>query len=385
MNMKIGLWSYLALSACFISVQSCKEKKADAAALIPEVNVVEVGKKTVPFYTEYVGETFGKEDIQIQSRIEGWITSIHFKEGELVQKGQLLYTIDDLPIKNKIDQAEANLAQANTGKVRNKAELDRVEPLTQMHALSQRDLDAAKANYQASLSQVDAAQAALRNAKIELSYASITAPITGIIGTSKYWVGDFIGKLNTGAPLNVISSVNSIRARFSISEDEYLKFAKMKANSSAKLFEANVPVEMILSDGTKYNQLGYINLTNRQIDPATGSLLLQAIFDNPQGLIKPGQYVKLKLKTDEFKDALLVPQQTVIQFQNLFQVFVLNDSNKVNPVVVKPGKRIGSNWIINEGVKVGDKLAIIGNAAVKPSMPVKPTMIPWNYDSTSQQ
>jgi membrane fusion protein (multidrug efflux system) len=383
--MKLGLLRLLLLSAGLFSLFSCKDKKPETAALVPEVNVVEVGQKTVPFYTEYVGETFGKEDIQIQSRIEGWITSIHFKEGELVQKGQLLYTIDDLPIKNKIDQAEANLAQANTSKVKNKAELDRVEPLTQMHALSQRDLDAARANYQASLSQVDAAQAALRNAKIELSYASITAPITGIIGTSKYWVGDFIGKLNTGAPLNVISSVNSIRARFSISEDEYLKFARLKQNSSSKLFAENIPVEMILSDGTKYNQTGSINLTNRQIDPSTGSLLVQALFDNPQGLIKPGQYVKLKLKTDEFKDAILVPQQSIIQFQNLFQVFVLNDSNKVNPVVVKPGKRIGSNWIVNEGVKVGDKIAIIGNAAVKPSMPVKPTMIQWNYDSTSQQ
>jgi membrane fusion protein (multidrug efflux system) len=385
MIMKIGLLRYLVLSAGFITFLSCKEKKAETGPLVPEVNVVTAGQRTIPFYTEYVGETFGKEDIQIQSRIEGWITSIQFKEGEMVQKGQLLYTIDDLPIKNKIDQAEANLAQANTAKVKNKAELDRVEPLTQMHALSQRDLDAAKANYQASLSQVDAAQAALRNAKIELSYARITAPISGIIGTTKYWVGDFIGKINTGAPLNVISSVNSIRARFSISEDEYLKFAKLKKSSASKLFSENIPVEMILSDGTKYNQIGSINLTNRQIDPATGSLLIQAIFDNPQGLIKPGQYVKLKLKTDEFKDAILIPQQSIIQIQNIFQVFVLNDSNKVTPVVIKPGKRIGSNWIVNEGVKVGDKLAIIGSAAIKPSLPVKPTLIQWNYDSTSQQ
>jgi membrane fusion protein (multidrug efflux system) len=246
-------------------------------------------------------------------------------------------------------------------------------------------LDAANANYQASLSQVDAAQAALRNAKIELSYAKITAPITGIIGTSKYWVGDFIGKLNTGAPLNVISSINSIRARFSISEDEYLKFAKQKTSGSEKLFAENIPVEMILSDGTLYPQTGFINLTNRQIDPATGSLLIQAIFENPQGLLKPGQYVKLKLKTDVFNDAVLIPQQSIMQIQNIFQVFVLNDSNKVTPVVIKPGKRIGSNWIVNEGVKAGDKIAIIGSAAIKPSLPVKPTLIQWNYDSTSQQ
>jgi membrane fusion protein (multidrug efflux system) len=296
-----------------------------------------------------------------------------------------LYTIDDLPIKNKIDQAQANLAQANTAKVKNKAELDRVQPLTAMHALSQRDLDAAKANYEASNAQVDAASAALRNSKIELEYTRITAPITGVIGISKVLVGDYIGKLNTGGPLNTVSSIGKMRVRFSINEDEYLMFAKRKAGNSHKILQEQLPAQLLLSDGSVYAEKGTISLSNRQIDPATGSLLVQAEFPNPQNLLKPGQYVKLRLQTDEFKDAILMPQQAVSQIQNLFQAFVLNDSGMVKPIVIQTGKRVGSNWIIKSGVKPGDKVAILGSMVVKPDVVIKANPVTWNYDSTSKQ
>ena len=348
---------YLAGTFIAVSLLSCTEKKAEVAAVNADVNVVAVGQKTVPVFSEYVGETFGQEDIQIQSRVDGWITGIHFKEGDMVQKGQLLYTVDDLPIKNKIDQAQAKLAEANTGKVRNKSELDRVEPLTAMHALSQRDLDAAKAGYQASISQVDAAEAALRNAKIELEYTHITSPITGVIGV-----------------------------RFSISEDEYLKFAKAKTNTDHKILQNQIPVQLVLSDGSVYPETGTISLSNRQIDPATGSLLIQAVFPNAQNLLRPGQYAKIRLQTDVYKDAILVPQQAVNQIQNIYQVFVVNDSNMIRPAVIKVGKRVGSNWIVQEGLQMGTKVAIIGNAVVNnPKVAIKPSMITWNYDSTSIQ
>ena len=377
---------YLAGTFIAVSLLSCTEKKAEVAAVNADVNVVAVGQKTVPVFSEYVGETFGQEDIQIQSRVDGWITGIHFKEGDMVQKGQLLYTVDDLPIKNKIDQAQAKLAEANTGKVRNKSELDRVEPLTAMHALSQRDLDAAKAGYQASISQVDAAEAALRNAKIELEYTHITSPITGVIGISKVLVGDYIGKLNTGAPLNIVSSIGTIRVRFSISEDEYLKFAKAKTNTDHKILQNQIPVQLVLSDGSVYPETGTISLSNRQIDPATGSLLIQAVFPNAQNLLRPGQYAKIRLQTDVYKDAILVPQQAVNQIQNIYQVFVVNDSNMIRPAVIKVGKRVGSNWIVQEGLQMGTKVAIIGNAVVNnPKVAIKPSMITWNYDSTSIQ
>jgi membrane fusion protein (multidrug efflux system) len=172
--------------------------------------------------------------------------------------------------------------------------------------------------------------------------------------------------------------------RFPISENDYLRFSeKVRANPNEKLF-ANRPVQLKLSDGSIYPETGKFDLANRQIDPATGSMIIQAIFANSQRILRPGQYVRVRFETDEFKDATLVPQQAVNQLQNIYQVFLLGDSDKLKPKVVKVGNRVGSNWIISDGVVPGDKVAIIGSVSINPKLPVKPVMMPWNYDSTSK-
>lgn len=364
---------------------ACKEEKQPAAMPLPEVKVVTAVQRTLPVYAEYVGQTLGEADIEIQSRVDGWITGIYFKEGDRVEKGQLLYTIDDLPIQNRVDQAEARLAQANTQKVRAKSELDRVEPLAAMKALSQRDLDAAVANYKATSSEVDAAAAALRNAKIELDYSRIKAPISGIIGLSKKLVGDYVSRLGAGASLNIISSTKDIRVRFSISEDEYLKFARREINKDHKILEVEpISVQLILSDGSVYDAPGTIHLANRQVDPSTGSLLIQAVFPNASGLLRPGQYVKARFQTETLTDAVIVPQQAVNQMQNLYQVFVVSPEKTLTPRLVKTGKRVGSNWVITEGLKAGEQVAVMGNALLKPNTKIKTAELKWNYDSTSR-
>jgi len=164
---------------------ACKEEKTAPPAPVPDVNVVAAGKLTVPFYSDYVGQTYGISDVNIRSRVAGYITSMHFKEGQTVQKGQLLYVVDDRNIQTRIDAAEAQLAEAKTYMVKAKSDLDRVEPLTQMNALSKRDLDAAVATHNASKAQVAAAEAALLNVKIEYGFTRVTAPISGVIGISK--------------------------------------------------------------------------------------------------------------------------------------------------------------------------------------------------------
>ncbi|HJV18794.1 MAG TPA: efflux RND transporter periplasmic adaptor subunit [Sediminibacterium sp.] len=361
---------------------SCNAHK-DEEHKVVEVTVVTVGKKTIPKYTEYVGEVYGKEDIGIHSRVKGWVTGLYFKEGDIVRKGQLLYTINDLPLRNNYDQAIAKLAQVKAKKIKDKAELDRVEPLAAMHALSLRELDQAKATYEASKSEVEAAEAIVRNAKIEVSYAKITAPITGIIGISKVYVGDYIGDHDSGFPLNVVSSTNIVYVRFPINEDDYLKFAKERTGSDHRILSTSVPVELILSDGTVYSQKGIIDLTNRHIDPTTGSLLIQASFSNPNKILRPGQYVKVRMQTAIYKDAVLVPHQAVNQIQNVYQVFIVDAHKKITPVTIKPGIKIGSSWIVDQGLKPGDKVALINNGAVtKSEVPVKFNIIHWNYDST---
>jgi membrane fusion protein (multidrug efflux system) len=353
--------------------------------LIPEINIVEAGQKTIPVFTDYVGTTYGESDVDIQTRIDGLVTGIHFTEGEFVNKGQLLYTIDDIPQRNKVDGAAARVAQANTQLVKAKADLDRVKPLADLHALSQRDLDAANAGYNAALSEVEIAKASLSNANVELGYSRITAPISGIIGISKVQVGDYVSRMAVNGSLNTISSVGDVRVRFAISENEYLRFAKLASDSTRKAFVLKIPVQLVLSDGSIYPEEGTVNIANRQIDPATGSLLLQASFKNPIRLLRPGQYVKVRFKTNNYENAVVIPQQAVNQMQNIFQVFVLTDSNQLAPITIKPGQRSGSNLVVTSGLKAGQKIAVVGNAGVKPGMVIKPVPLKWNYDSTSAQ
>jgi membrane fusion protein, multidrug efflux system len=362
---------------------SCAENENKKPAVSPDVNVVAAGKENIPIYSEYVGQTYGLSDINIEPRIAGWITGIFFKEGSLVQKGSLLYTIDDQPSLNRLDASKAQAARAQTLMENKKSELGRVKPLAEMNALSQRDLDFANASYEASVNEVKIAESMVANSKIELGYTRLTSPVTGIIGISKVQVGDYVSSLSLGNGINVVSSLGDVRVRFPISENDYLQFVREYRKDPKANDFTEIPVDLILGDGSIYNQKGRLQLTNRQIDPATGSILVQAIFKNGQGILRPGQYIKVRFKTSEYTDAVVIPQQAVNQLQNIYQVYLLTDSNKIKPTIIKVGARVGSNWIVTEGLKEGDKVVILGSTFVNTSMQVKPTLIKWNYDSTS--
>jgi len=374
----------LVIGSLLISVCSCKEeeKKAEVS---PEVNVVVAGKENIPVYSEYVGEVYGLSDVNIDPRVQGWITGIYFKEGSPVQKGSLLYTIDDQPFINSVEAAKAEVARTQTQMENRRSELDRVKPLAEMNALSQRDLDDANAAYISAQNEVKIAEARLANAKIELGYTRITAPITGIIGISKVQIGDYVKTVSAGAGINVVSSLGEVRVRFPISENDYLNFLREYRKDPNTNNFREFPVELILGDGTVFGEKGVLQLTNRQIDPNTGSILIQALFKNSSGLLRPGQYVKVRFRSGEFNNAIVIPQQSVNQLQNIFQVFLLTDSNKVKPTTVKVGSRVGSNWIVTDGIKEGDKIVIVGSTFLNPTMVVRPVMLKWNYDSTSKE
>jgi len=361
---------------------SCKEKKEEVK-IVPDVNVVAAGQQTIPVYVEYVGQTYGQEDVEIQPRVEGWITKILFKEGDPVKAGQLLYVIDDIQLQNKVASAEANLAAAEVILDKNKSDLARVEPLAKMNALSQRDLDAAQAAYEAQKQTVASAKAMLANAKVELSYAKITAPVSGIIGISKVQIGDYVSRSIGENAINTISALGAMRVRFSITEKDFLMFKKKTMEGKNM---KGVEIEMILSDGTVYPEKGVLDFADRTIDPATGSMIIQAVFKNSDHLLRPGQYVKVRFKADEIKDAVLVPQQAVNQLQSIYRVFVIDDSSRIVPRGISVGMRTGSNWVVTEGLKAGEKVAVIGNAMVKPGIEVHPVDMAWEYqpvDSTA--
>jgi membrane fusion protein (multidrug efflux system) len=367
-----------------LSICSCSEDQTKKPQAPSDVNVVAAGKENIPVYSEFVGQTYGLSDINIDPRIDGWITGIFFKEGSQVQKGSLLYTIDDQPSINRVDAAKADLAKAQTLMENQKAEVGRVKPLADLHALSQRDLDFATANYEAALNEVKVAESRVANAQIDLSYTRITAPITGIIGISKVQVGEYVNRTTLGTGINSISSLGDVRVRFELAEGDYLRFKQRNETEKSELNFARVPVELIFGDGSVYKEKGSLQLFNRQVDANTGTILVQAIFKNPDGLLRPGQYVKVRFKTEEFTNAIVIPQQAVNQMQNIYQVFLLTDSNTIKPQIIKVGSRVGSNWIVTDGLKEGNKVVIVGSTALNSSTKVNPRMISWNYDSTSR-
>jgi len=366
------------LCAAFLAAISCNDKKA-IVEVVPDVNVVAAAQRTLPVYSEFIGQTYGQSDIEIQPRVEGWITGIHFKEGDRVTEGQLLYTIDDIQLRNRVASAQAGVAEAEVMVQKTKADLSRVEPLAKMKALSERDLDAAQAAYDAQKEALASARAIQANAQIELGYAHIKAPISGIIGVSKVQPGDYVSRSGLKNVINTISSTGAMRVRFSISENEYLALKK-KAEATGATTKDFV-VEMVLGDGSVFPETGKIDFADRSIDPETGSLLVQAVFQNSGGLLKPGQYAKVRFITDKLENAVIVPQQAINQLQNIYQVYVVAN-NQVTPRPVEVGMRVGSNWVITKGLNAGEKVAMIGNAIVKPGMKVKPVDFSWNYDST---
>jgi membrane fusion protein (multidrug efflux system) len=363
---------------------SCEGKKAAPAAAPLEVSVVQVLQQETRLESEYTGQTYGKSDIQINPRVDGMIESLNFKEGNMVTRGQLLYTIDPLPFQNKVDEAKGALAQAQANLAKTKSDLDMIEPLAKINAVSQRELVAAKSAYEAAQARIEAAEASLKNAKIELGYCRISAPVSGMIGISKVRVGDYV-RPGVMSVLNTISDLNNMRVRFTISEQEFLRIYREVSSENSLLKGAGKSIVLKLSDGSTYPQIGQLNIVDREIDPTTGAMTLEAQFANPDKMLRPGQYVKVVVVTDVRKDALVIPQRSVMEMQGIFQVYVLGDSSKVNLQIIKPGPSFGDAYIVEDGLKAGDKIAMGGTSLLRNGSIITPKLTEWQPNKPAIQ
>jgi membrane fusion protein (multidrug efflux system) len=350
----------------FCLLASCKQEQAGETKA-PEVPVVQVLQQRVDVTQDFVGQTYGGADIEIRARVQGWVLQRHFNEGTEVKKGQLLYTIDPLPYKSKVEQARGDVAEADAQVVKAKNDLDRIKPLAAINAVSQRELVAAQGQYDAAVARRRSMSANLENAQIELGYCEVTSPIDGTIGISKADVGDYVGGINL-LILNTVSNINSVRVRFSISEREYLDFRK-RLSAGEKI---NQEVELQLADGSMHPEKGLINVTNREIDPTTGTFTLEAIFPNPGKIIRPGQFGRVRMITETIPNALMVPQRAVTELQGTYQVYVVDKENKLQIKVVEAGDRYGDNWIIRKGLEPTDRVALVGNAALRVNTVITP-------------
>jgi membrane fusion protein, multidrug efflux system len=355
------------LAAVLIGSFACSKKEAPPPPP-PEVQVAEVVRKDVPIYIELVGSTLGSEDIEIRPRVEGYLVSMNFTEGSFVKKGQLLYRIDPQPLEAAVAEARADLATAQSRLEKNDNDVARFRPLAKQQAVSQQELDNALSAQQAAKFQVTAFDAKLAKAKLDLAYTSITSPIDGLIGTTQKKVGSLVGR-GESTLLTTVSQINPILFRCAIAEAEYLRLARRGADRD-KSAEKKFPVELILADGTVHPHKGRLDAVERAVDAATGTLTGQFSFPNPERLLRPNQYGKARLVTDVKQDAAVVPQRAVQEIQGLYSVMVVKPDATVEQRMIKAGERVGNLWVIDSGLKPGEKVIVEGIQKVRPGVQV---------------
>lgn len=333
----------------------------------PEVVVVDVAQRDVTIESEWLGTTDGQVNAEVRSRVQGYVQSQLYTEGAAVKAGDPLYKIDPRPFEAVLAQAKAELSKAQANQARTELEVARLTPLAPTGAVSVRELDNAIQDNLANKAMVLAAEAAVVQAELSLEYTNIIAPIDGVAGESIAQIGDLVGG-PAGQTLTTISTLDPIRVMFPVSEQEYLRFTREL--NKHKVEESKVPLTMLLSDGSEFGHKGQVNFINRQVASNTGTIQVNAVFPNPGNVLRPGQYARIRAATKIRPGALLVPQRCVNEIQGVRQVAVVSSEGTVSIRIVKTGERVGSDWIIEEGVESGDRVVIEGLQKIKDGMKV---------------
>ena len=395
----------------FSTACSSSTAKADGSQATPAtpVAVIEVAQQDLPIYGEYVAQTFSRDRVEVRGRVDGYIESRLFQVGSDVKAGQPLYELDKRPYEAEVQkargqlaeaeanleyarkqvsllEAQASLAQAEANLVKARQDVERLRPLVEKDAAPKQDLDSANASLaanqaavtarrasveQAKLStkaqidsvgaQVEASRAQLKTAELNLEYATIRSPIDGRVGDTLVPVGGLVSR-NSAEPLTTVVPLNPIWVRFNVSETEQLEFRK----------RAQAPLELTFGDGSPYPQQGRIQNTVNQVDSRTGTLEMQATFPNPQGVLLPGQFARVRIRVKDRAHALLVPQRAVQELQGTQSVFTVSADNKVLARSIVTGDRSGEMWVVEQGLKPGDRVIVEGVQKVQPGAIVNP-------------
>jgi len=358
---------------------------AGAPPAIPDVEVVTVEQKDVPVYGEWIGTLDGLVNADVRSQVTGYLLRQDYQEGSFVRKGQLLFEIDPRPFQAALDQAEGQLAQAkamlaNAQAVQRRTELDvnRYTPLAKEQAASQQDLDnavqnnlAAKATVETVKAQIQTYEATVENAKINLDFTRLVAPIEGIVGQAQLQVGALVTP-GSGVVTSV-STVNPIKVFFTVSEPQYLDWRRRFPTESSRLAaDKSLRLQLILADGRTYDHEGTFYFADRQVNVGTGAIQIAGLFPNPENILRPGGYGKVRAVIRTQQNALLVPQRAVTELQGGYQVAVVDGENKVSIHTVALGESTGSNWIVNAGLNPGDRVVAEGVQKVRPGIRVNP-------------
>lgn len=394
--------------------------KVSASAPVPSVIVAEVAQRTVPIYSEFVGQTKANETVELRARVEGVLEKIYFKEGTPVKKGDLLFSIDKRPFdaavqsakailakaesdlaqaqqRTDVLQAEAELTDAQATQSKTEQDLARVVPLAREKAVTELELDAATAANKSAKANVDAKQANLANkeasvkytiqrtaaevsaakarliqANLELSYCSIYSPISGIIGFKQIDEGNLVGR-GDATLLATVSASDPLLVDFNLSEIEFLK---MTSNAEVRGTRGNVKFDLILSDDTVHPHSGSFKVIDRTVDPATGTMRVQASFPNPNSYLRPGQFARVRVTVSERENAILVPQRAIQELQGAKTVLVVDAENKASLRTISVGDKSDKYLIVLEGLSAGERVIVEGMQKVRPGSEVNPTTAP---------
>jgi RND family efflux transporter MFP subunit len=370
---RAGFLAPMMCSVIVLALTGCEGQKAAPAPPPPEVIVTPVVQKDVPIYNEWVATLDGFDNAQIQPQVTGYIVAQTYREGSPVRKGQVLFEIDPRPFQAVLDNAKAQLAQAQAQLGKTKLDVDRDTPLAKERAIAQSQLDNDIQANLAAMASVKSSEAQVESAQLNLDFCHVTSLLDGIAGIATVQIGNLV---NPTAVLTSVSRVEPIKAFFPISEQTYMKFAK-RINTSSRRDDVeeikDAPkLQLILADGTVYAHPGKILYTDRQVDITTGTIRIASSFPNPENILRPGQFGRIRAATEQVNGALLVPQKAVNELQGMYQLAVVGEGNKVSIRSVKVGDRSGENWIIQDGVKPGDMVIVEGLQKVRDGSVVRP-------------
>jgi membrane fusion protein (multidrug efflux system) len=361
------------------ALTGCGNRAAAAPAAPPpaQVSVVTVAAEDVPLFQEFAAQTYARDMVEVRGRVDGYIEQRNFQIGSTVQAGQVLYLLDRRPYQaevarasGEVAQATADLAQADANLVKARQDVERLKPLVEGEAAARQDLDnaqaaleAAQATVSARRASIEAARASLRTAELNLEYATIRAPISGRIGDSQLQVGGLVTRTSP-QPLTTIVPLDAIWVRFKVGEAQAALFQRPDAR--------NLPITLLLPDGSAWPHEGHISNTLNEVDAKTGTLEVQVKFPNPNGALLPGQFGRVRVRTAERRNAVLVPQKAVQELQGLQSVLTLGPQNAVQMRSIVTGDRVGERWIVEQGLVAGDTVVVEGLQKARPGTKVTP-------------
>ena len=367
-----GLLAALAMAM----LAACQKSQSQPPAMPPpEVSVVIVRPQDLPTTFEYVAQISGVREVEVRPRVSGILQKWNFTEGSKVVAGQSLFTIDAAPFQAALARAEADLASAQASYDQAKRNVVRLKPLYEAKAVSQKEYDDASSAEQVSAANVKSALAATTEARLNLSYTRVEAPISGITSRALQSEGSLVQAQQT--LLTKIAQIDPVHVIFSFTEAEHLKFTRAMSDGTLKLpKDGRFDVRLKLADGTEYTRQGKVDFTDVRVDPATGTIEARAVIANPQGLLRPGQFARVQLSGGVRPNAIALPQRAVLEGPGSKIVLTVNAQSIVEPRPIQVGDWSAGDWVITGGLKAGDKVIVDGVVKARPGSPVQIAQAP---------